>query len=139
VHNEVDGDWNHGHRPPLAARQQYSSKGEAVHSGGHRGFTVVTIITLVFAPIFAHNHWMWKLVGKTKDVQIVQCIATQPCPSHTRTVNVVTLPGAPTPSPKGLKDKSKGSDGGDAGAIVVDDPNSVTVDGNDEPAAPKQH
>ena len=34
-----------------------------MHSGGHRGFTVVTIVTLFFAPIFAHHHWMWRLVG----------------------------------------------------------------------------
>jgi hypothetical protein len=112
-----------------------------VHSGGHRGFTIVT---LFFAPIFAHNHWMWKLVGQTKDVQVVQCVANTPCPSQTRTVNVVTLQDAPTPPPKGKgKDKAKGSDASDAGATIVDDPRSVTVwdDGNDqsEPAAPKQH
>ena len=109
-----------------------------MHSGGHRGFTVVTIVTLFFAPIFAHQHWMWRLVGKTEQSQIVQCVAKQPCPKKERIVNIVTLPQAPTPPPKG-----KGSDSGDATGIVVDDPQSVTVSdgGNDQsdPAASKQH
>ena len=38
-----------------------------MNSGGHRGFTVVTIITLIFAPFFAHHQWVWRLVGKTKE------------------------------------------------------------------------
>jgi hypothetical protein len=105
-----------------------------VNSGGHRGFTTVTIVTLIFAPIFAHHHWMWRLVGKTKEKQIVQCVPQQPCPHHLRIVNIVTLPQPPGAPPK---------DSGSTSGIVVDDPNSVTVseDGDDvsEPAASKQH
>ena len=109
-----------------------------MNSGGHRGFTAVTIVTLIFAPIFAHHHWMWRLVGKTKEKQIVQCVTNQPCPHHLRIVNIVTLPQPPGAPPKG-----DSSDNGSTAGIVVDDPNSVSVseDGDDvsAPAAPKQH
>jgi hypothetical protein len=93
----------------------------------------------MFAPIFAHHHWMWKLVGKTEQTNIQQCVPNQPCPKKQRIVNIVTVAQAPTPPPKG-----KGSDNnGDANGIVVDDPHAVVVavDGNDqsEPIAPKQH
>jgi hypothetical protein len=109
-----------------------------VNSGGHRGFTTITIVTLIFAPLFAHHHWMWRLVGKTKDRQIVQCVKSQPCPHHLRIVNIVTLPQPPSAPPQG-----SGSENGDTAGIVVDDPNSVVVsdDGDNvaEPAVPKQH
>ena len=112
-----------------------------MNSGGHRGFTAVTIVTLIFAPIFAHHHWMWRLVGKTKEKQIVQCVRNQPCPHHLRIVNIVTLPQPPASPPKG-DGSDKNNDNNPAG-IVVDDPNSVSVseDGDDVsgPAAPKQH
>ena len=39
-----------------------------MNSGVHRGFTVVTIITLIFAPFFSHHEWMWRLVGQTKEI-----------------------------------------------------------------------
>ena len=71
-----------------------------MNSGGHRGFTVVTIVTLIFAPLFVHHHWVWQLVGKTKQTTIEQCVAHQPCPHHKVVVNVVkegSLPPAPPP------------------------------------------
>jgi hypothetical protein len=76
-----------------------------MNSGGHRGFTVVTIVTLIFAPIFSHHHWMWRLVGKTKETHIEQCVVKQPCPHHKRIVKIVTLPQppAPPPPPRGRK------------------------------------
>jgi hypothetical protein len=69
-----------------------------VHSGGFRGFTVVTVVTLVFAPFFNHHQWMWKLVGRSEQTEIKQCVVDQPCPRHERIVNVVTVP-APTTTP----------------------------------------
>jgi len=38
-----------------------------MNSGSHRGFTIVTIITLLFAPIFVHHHWAYRLVSWTSD------------------------------------------------------------------------
>ena len=72
-----------------------------MNSGGHRGFTVVTIITLMFAPFFTHHQWMWRFVGQTKETHIEQCAPSQPCPPHKVIVQVVRQP-APT-------------DGGDVG------------------------
>ena len=40
-----------------------------MNSGGHRGVTVVTVVTLIFAPVLKHHGWVWKLVGKTKETQ----------------------------------------------------------------------
>ena len=58
-------------------------------SGGHRGFTVVTIITLIFTPFFAHHHWTWKLIGKTTETHVEACAPKQPCPPHRTIVNIV--------------------------------------------------
>ena len=66
-----------------------------MNSGGHRGFTVVTIITLVFVPFLTHHDWVWRLVGQTKQTQIEQCAANQPCPAHRV---VVTVERQPIPS-----------------------------------------
>lgn len=66
-----------------------------MNSGGHRGFTVVTIIVLIFAPFFSHHEWIWRLVGQTKETQIVQCAPKQPCPAHKV---IVTVERQPIPS-----------------------------------------
>jgi hypothetical protein len=101
---------------------------------------VVTIVTLMFAPLFAHHHWMWQLVGKTEQSHVEQCVVNQPCPKKQRIVNIVTLPQAPTSQTQG-----KGSDNnnGDANGIVVDNPNVVTLPGENgdqsEPEAAKHH
>jgi hypothetical protein len=71
-----------------------------MNSGGHRGFTVVTVITLIFAPFFAHHHWVWRFVGKTKETHVEKCVVHQPCPPHRVIVNVErqgTLPPDPPP------------------------------------------
>ena len=89
-----------------------------MNSGGHRGFTVVTIVTLMFAPIFAHHHWMWKLVGSNTKTDIVQCAPKAPCPKH-KTIVQVQRVGQPTPPPHGKQQQ----DSNDPSA--VDDPDSV--------------
>jgi hypothetical protein len=68
-----------------------------MNSGGHRGFTVVTVVTLIFAPIFSHHDWMWKLMGTTEQTQIVQCAPKDPCPKKKQIVNIVTVGDAPSP------------------------------------------
>src|SRR5258708_4039604 len=83
------------HRPPLAARRITNEARSADEQWGHRGFTVVTIITLVFVPFLTHHDWVWRLVGQTKQTQIEQCVANQPCPAHRV---VVTVERQPIPS-----------------------------------------
>jgi len=63
-----------------------------MNSGSHRGFTVVTIITLVFAPVFEHHHWLDRLVSQTSETSVVACAAQKPCPAHQTIVNVVRPP-----------------------------------------------
>ena len=63
-----------------------------MNSGGHRFFTVVTIITLIFAPFFSHHHWFYRLTSITSETHSVPCVVTQPCPSSRLIVNVVYLP-----------------------------------------------
>jgi hypothetical protein len=72
-------------------------------SGGHRGFTVVTIMTLIFAPFFSHNHWIYKLVSTNTATTTVMCVVHQACPARQVIVNIVKpdLPADPA------KDKGK--------------------------------
>lgn len=82
-----------------------------MNSGGHRGVTVVTVVTLIFAPVMKHNGWVWKLVGKTKETHVEQCVAEQPCPVHKRIVQIVHQPPPPGVNPRGTEDD--GSNNGD--------------------------
>jgi hypothetical protein len=71
-----------------------------MNSGSHRGFTVVTIITLIFAPIFLHHHWVYTLASITSQTHTEKCVAHQPCPSSKTIVNVVVIP-LPKDPPRG--------------------------------------
>jgi hypothetical protein len=73
------------------------SKGEQNEQGGHRGITVVTVVTLVFAPVLAHNRWFWRLVDRTEATHVEQCEAKEPCPKQKRIVNVVRQDPPATP------------------------------------------
>jgi hypothetical protein len=70
-----------------------------MNSGSHRGFTVVTIITLIFAPIFVHHHWAYSLVSWTSQSHTEQCVVHQPCPPFRVIVNEVKPPLPPDPPP----------------------------------------
>jgi hypothetical protein len=78
-----------------------------VHSGGFRGFTVVTVVTIMVAPVFRGHHWLWEIIGRSEKTEIRQCVVHQPCPRHERIVEVVTVqaptPPAPAPDPKPKK------------------------------------
>jgi hypothetical protein len=63
-----------------------------MNSGSHRGFTVVTIITLIFGPIFLHHQWVYRLTSFTSETKSVQCVVNQPCPERRLIVNVVFQP-----------------------------------------------
>jgi hypothetical protein len=69
-----------------------------MNSGGFRGFTVVTIVTLMFAPVFEHHHWLWKFVGRTEQTQIVKCEPNASCPRREHIVNIVSVPSTTTTS-----------------------------------------
>jgi hypothetical protein len=78
-----------------------------MNSGGHRFFTVVTIITMIFGPVFLHHHWVYELTSITSDTHNVQCVVHEPCPKQKVIVNVVRPP-LPADPPKGKNDDDKG-------------------------------
>jgi hypothetical protein len=86
------------HVPPNPTRER------RMNSGSHRGFTVVTIMTLVFAPVFSHHNWLYKLVSKTSETNRVACVAHESCPHKTEIMNVVTLEAPEDPPPSGGDD-----------------------------------
>jgi len=63
---------------------------------------------------------MWRLVGKTKETQIVQCAPKQPCPKRRVIVKIVKQ-DPPPPPPRGRKYDSR--DDNDVNA--VDNPDAV--------------
>lgn len=81
-----------------------------MNSGGHRGFTVVTIITLIFSPVFAHHHWLYKLVSWKTESHLEKCAPRRPCPAFKLVVNVVKPPLPANPKPG----HGKGNDAQDA-------------------------
>ena len=70
-----------------------------MNSGGTRGFTVVTIVTLIFAPVFHSHHWTWKLDSVNRQSHTEACVVQEPCPAHRTIVNIVKpdLPQDPPP------------------------------------------
>jgi hypothetical protein len=88
-----------------------------MNSGGHRGFTVVTIIVLVFAPFFSHHDWVWRLIGQTKGTRLEQCAPKQPCPARKVIVSIERLPIPVAGGHGGGSDQSGGggSDNGQKG------------------------
>jgi hypothetical protein len=67
-----------------------------LHSAAHRGFTVVTILTLFFTPVLKGHHWKNVLTGSSTDVQIVECQPHGPCPHEKHeTVKIVLPPQQP--------------------------------------------
>jgi hypothetical protein len=63
-----------------------------MQSAATRGFTVVTIMTLVFTPVWKGNHWVEILTGKTKETTVVKCQAKDPCPAQKHITRNVVLP-----------------------------------------------
>jgi hypothetical protein len=63
-----------------------------MQSAAARGFTVVTIMTLVFTPVWKGGHWVEILTGKTKETTVVKCQANDPCPAQKHITRNVVLP-----------------------------------------------
>ena len=62
-----------------------------MNSGSHRMFTTVTVITMVFAPFFTHNHWVNKLLRIERETHQEACVRHEPCPAHKTIVERVYL------------------------------------------------
>ena len=55
-----------------------------MNSIGHRAVTVVTLVTLIYAPFFRNHHWVWSIVARQTRTTTVVCAPSKPCPK-TRT------------------------------------------------------
>jgi len=63
-----------------------------MQSAATRGFTVVTVVTLIFTPVWKGHHWVNELTGKTTETTIVKCEPNEPCPAHKHITKKVILP-----------------------------------------------
>jgi hypothetical protein len=63
-----------------------------MQSAATRGFTVVTVVTLIFAPVWKGNHWVSVLTGKKTETTVVKCQPNDPCPARKHVTQKVVLP-----------------------------------------------
>jgi hypothetical protein len=63
-----------------------------MQSAATRGFTVVTLVTLVFTPLWKGNHWGDVLTGKRTETTVVTCQPNEPCPAQKHITKKVVLP-----------------------------------------------
>jgi hypothetical protein len=63
-----------------------------MQSAATRGFTVVTVVTMIFAPMWKGNHWVEVLLGKKTETTVVKCEPHDPCPAHKRITQKIVLP-----------------------------------------------
>ncbi len=66
-----------------------------MHSAAHRSVTIVTVMTLIFMPMFRGHHWVNVLIGKTKETTVVKCQPGDPCPARKLIVKKIVLPRQP--------------------------------------------
>jgi hypothetical protein len=62
-----------------------------MQSAAARGFTVVTIMTLLFTPVWKAGHWVQVMTGKTKETSVMQCQANDPCPAQKHIMRQVVV------------------------------------------------
>jgi hypothetical protein len=62
-----------------------------MQSAATRGFTVVTVVTLIFAPVWKGNHWVNLLAGKKTETTVVKCQPNDPCPAKKHITQKVAL------------------------------------------------
>jgi hypothetical protein len=63
-----------------------------MQSAATRGFTVVTVVTLIFTPVWKGKHWVDVLTGKKTETTIVKCQPNDPCPRHKHITQKIVLP-----------------------------------------------
>lgn len=68
-------------------------------SAAARGVTIVTIVTLIFTPVWKNGRWHLQPVGKQSDTSTVDCQIHAPCPPWKTVVRKVVRP--PLISPEG--------------------------------------
>jgi hypothetical protein len=64
----------------------------AMQSAATRGFTVVTVVTLVFTPVWKGKHWVDVLTGRKTETTIVKCQPNDPCPARKHITQKIVLP-----------------------------------------------
>ena len=68
-----------------------------MHSVATRGVTVVTIMTLIFTPVWKGNRWVSMLTGKNFETKIEACQPGDPCPTHKHITERIELPAPDQP------------------------------------------
>jgi hypothetical protein len=63
-----------------------------LQSAATRGFTSVTIVTLLFTPLWRGHHWVDVLTGKTTETTVVTCQPNESCPAQKHITKKVALP-----------------------------------------------
>ena len=63
-----------------------------MQSAATRGFTVVTVVTLIFTPVWKGKHWIDVLTGRKTETTIVKCQPNDPCPAHKHITQKIVLP-----------------------------------------------
>jgi hypothetical protein len=63
-----------------------------MQSAATRGFTVVTLVTMVLTPLWKGNHWVDVLTGKTTETTVVTCQPNEPCPAQKHITKKVVSP-----------------------------------------------
>jgi len=63
-----------------------------MQSAATRGFTVVTVVTLVFTPVWKGKHWVDVLTGRKTETTIVKCQPNDPCPARKHITQKIVLP-----------------------------------------------
>jgi hypothetical protein len=74
-----------------------------MNSGTTRGFTVVTIMTLIFAPLFKNHHWVYGPPTLKTETHVEQCVPQKPCPAFKLLFDIVKPP-LPSDPPAGSHD-----------------------------------
>jgi hypothetical protein len=70
-------------------------------SAAARGVTIVTIVTLIFTPVWKNGRWHLQPVGKQSDTSTVECGTHGSCPPWKTVVRKVVRPPliSPTDAP----------------------------------------
>ena len=63
-----------------------------MQSAATRGFTVVTVVTLIFTPVWKGHHWIDFLTGRNTETTIVKCQPNEPCPARKHITQRVIQP-----------------------------------------------
>jgi hypothetical protein len=62
-----------------------------MHSAAHRGVTVVTVVTLLYASVLKHHHWVRILIGHKQTTVRVACSPGKPCPATLKRVKIAKV------------------------------------------------